>query len=66
MYTIPFYDQMMAIANESNAVDKAPEEPEAPAIAAGVEEKPEAQVAQHAAPQAIADELGIQREQELV
>src|SRR5262249_7892083 len=35
MYTIPFYDQMMEIAENSNAVDKAPEEPEAPAIAAG-------------------------------
>jgi hypothetical protein len=66
MYTIPFYDQMMTIANDSNAVDKAPEEPEAPAVAAGMEEKPETQVAQHAAPEAIADELGIQREQEMV
>jgi hypothetical protein len=66
MYTIPFYDQMMAIANDSNAVDKAPEEPAPPAVAAGMEEKPETQVAQHAAPEAIADELGIQREQELV
>jgi hypothetical protein len=66
MYTIPFYDQMMAIANDSNAVDKAPEEPEAPAVAAGIEEKPETQVAQHPAPEAIADELGIQREQEMV
>ena len=66
MYTVPFYDQMMAIANDSNAVDKAPEEPEAPAVAAGVEQKPETQVAQHAAPEAIADELGIQREEEMV
>ena len=66
MYTIPFYDQMMALANDSNAVDKAPEEPEAPAVAAGLEEKPEVAVAQHPAPAAIADELGIQREQEMV
>jgi hypothetical protein len=66
MYTIPFWDQMMAIADESNAVDKAPEEPEPPAVAAGVEEKPEVQVSQQAAPEAVADELGIQREQEMV
>jgi len=33
---------------------------------AGVQEKPEVQVSQHAAPEAVADELGIQREQEMV
>jgi hypothetical protein len=66
MYTIPFYDQMMTIATNSNAVDQAPEQPEAPAVAAGVEEKPETQVAQHPAPEAIADELGMKREEEMV
>lgn len=66
MYTIPFYDQMMALANDSNAVDQTPEVPETPAVAAGLEEKPGTAVAQHPAPAAIADELGMQREQEMV
>lgn len=64
MYTTPFYEQMWAYAKESNAVDRAPEEPEAPAVAAGIEEKPETEVATHPAPELVADELGMQRQQE--
>jgi hypothetical protein len=66
MYTIPFYNQMWAFAQESNAVDREPQEPEQPQIAAGIEEKPETAVAGAPAPELIADELGMQREQELV
>jgi hypothetical protein len=64
MYTIPFAAQMMAIAAESDAVDKT-EEPEAPAVEARVEEKPqEGGVTAGPAPEQIADEMGIERQQE--
>jgi len=64
MYTIPFAAQMMAIAADSEAVDRT-EEPEAPAVEARVEEKPqEGGVTAGAAPEMIAEELGVQREQE--
>jgi hypothetical protein len=66
MYTTPFYEQMWAYAQESEAVDRAPQEPETPQVAAGVEEKPETAVASAPSPELIADELGMQREQELV
>jgi hypothetical protein len=65
MYTTPFYDQMWTYAQEADAADRAPEEPEAPQIAAGLEEKPETAVEEAPAPELIADELGMQREQEL-
>jgi hypothetical protein len=64
MYTTPFYDEMLAYAHEVDAADRAPEEPEAPQIAAGLEEKPETAVEEAPAPELIADELGMQREQE--
>jgi len=65
MYTIPFAAHMDALADELDEADK-PKEPEAPAVAAQVEDKPlEAGVTAQPAPEMIADELGIQREQEL-
>jgi len=66
MYTTPFYNQMWAYAQESNAVDREPQEPEQPQIAAGIEEKQETAVAGQPAPELIADELGMQREQDMV
>lgn len=65
MYTIPFVDQMMALAD--NEFSTAPtDEPEAPAIEARVEEKPQEAGVSAPAPEMIAAELGVQREQELV
>jgi hypothetical protein len=64
MYTIPFAAQMMALAAQSDAVEPS-EEPEAPAVLARVEERPqEGGVTAQPAPEMIADELGMQREQE--
>ncbi|HSR95701.1 MAG TPA: hypothetical protein VLM79_01470 [Kofleriaceae bacterium] len=66
MYTTPFYDQMWTYAQEADAADRAPQEdPEAPQVAATLEEKPETAVEEAPAPELIADELGMQREQEL-
>lgn len=66
MYTIPFRAQMLQIAAEHDTVDTT-EEPEAPQIAAQVEEKPfEAGVTAQPAPEMIAEEMGIERERELV
>ena len=65
MYTIPFADQMMALAAENSSLDKKTEEPEAPAIEARVEEKPqEGGISTGASPELIADEMGMQREQD--
>jgi hypothetical protein len=65
MYTIPFAAQMLALAAENEALDKT-EEPEAPAVEARVEEKPqEGGVTAGPAPEMIAEELGVQRDQEL-
>lgn len=64
MYTIPFAAQMLALAADSEAADQT-EEPELPAIAARVEDKPqEGGVTAGAAPEMIAEELGVSREQE--
>ena len=64
MYTIPFRSQMLQIAAEHDAVDRT-EEPEAPQIAAQMEEKPlPAGVTAQPAPEMIAEELGVEREQE--
>jgi hypothetical protein len=66
MYSIPFRAQMLQIAAEHDSVDHT-EEPEAPQVAALVEEKPmEAGVTAQPAPEMIADELGVEREQEMV
>jgi len=65
MYTIPFAAQMLALAAESDGVDQSAE-PEAPAVAARVEDKPlEGGVTAGAAPEMIAEELGVSRDQEL-
>lgn len=66
MYTVPFRAQMLALAAEHDAVDTT-SEPAAPEVAAQVEKKPiEAGVTAQPAPEMIADELGVEREQELV
>jgi hypothetical protein len=65
MYSYPFADQMAAIAAEHDSVDHTAE-PEAPAVEARVEEQPKATESTHPAPEMIAEELGVQREQELV
>jgi hypothetical protein len=64
MYTSNFRDDMRALAA---AEDVQPEqaEPEAPVVAAGLEEKPHESVTSQPAPELVADELGLQREQEL-
>lgn len=65
MYTIPFAAQMLAMAAETDAADKKASEPEAPAVEARVEEKPEqGGVTAEPAPEMIADELGVEREEE--
>jgi hypothetical protein len=66
MYTIPFREQMMQLAANED-VKPEQEEVEAPAVAAGIEEQPQhAVTGPQPAPEMIADELGVQREQELV
>jgi hypothetical protein len=65
MYTIPFREQMLALA-ANEEVKPEQDEPEAPAVAAGVEQKPHETATPQPAPELIADELGLQREQELV
>jgi hypothetical protein len=65
MYTIPFAEQMMAMANSEFAVAET-DEPEAPAVEARVEEKPQEAGISAPAPEMIAQEMGVQREQELV
>lgn len=66
MYTIPFASQMeMLAAQDDEAIERA-DEPEPAAVAAQVEEKPvEGGVTAQPAAELIADELGIEREQEL-
>lgn len=66
MYTIPFAAQMEALAEQSDEVPDQAEEAPPPAIAAQVEDKPlEGGVTAQPAPELVADELGIEREQEL-
>jgi hypothetical protein len=66
MYTTPFASHMEMLAEQDDdAIDHA-EEAEAPAVAAQVEDKPlEGGVTAQPAPELIAEELGIEREQEL-
>jgi len=67
MYTIPFRAQMQALANEQDEAATRAQEPPAPEVAAQVEDKPlEAGVTAQPAPEMIADEMGVAREQELV
>ncbi len=62
MYTIPFADQMKQLAAEKDAPVDRPEEPEAPAVAAGVEEKPTQAAAKvEPEPAQLAEELGMQQ-----
>jgi hypothetical protein len=65
MYTIPFVDQMMAIANDAMDAENRSEEPEAPAVAAGMEQQPQVATTSAPAPEMVADELGLLRDQEL-
>jgi hypothetical protein len=66
MYTLPFAAQMLALAAENDSLDQPQtDEAAAPAVEARVEEKPaQAGITAEPAPEMIADELGIQREQE--
>lgn len=64
MYTIPFAKQMLELANEELALEPKTEEPEAPAVEAQVEEQAQEGGVTAPAPELIADELGIQREQQ--
>jgi hypothetical protein len=63
MYTIPFAEQMLALANEEYELNKPTEEPAEPIAEARVEEKPQEQV-EAPAPALVADELGLERNQE--
>ena len=65
MYTIPFAAQMEALADQDNEVPEQAEDAPAPQVAAQVEDRPlEGGVTAQPAPQLVADELGMQREQE--
>jgi hypothetical protein len=65
MYTVPFVAQMEALADQHDDALDATEEPAAPEIAAQVEDKPlEGGVTAQPAPELIAEELGVEREQE--
>lgn len=67
MYSIPFGAQMETLADEYKESLRHPDEPAEPQVAAQVEEKPvDGGVTAQPSPEMIADELGIQREQELV
>lgn len=64
MYTVPFAAQMLALAAENDSLSKT-EEPEAPAVEARVEEKPQqGGVTATPAPEMVAEELGVERQQE--
>lgn len=65
MYTTPFAWQMEDLAEQKDEALAHEEEPEAPAVAAQVEDKPlEGGVTAQPAPELVADELGVEREQE--
>lgn len=66
MYTIPFAAQMLAMAAENEELSKAQSEPEQPAVEARQEELPaQAGVTAEPAPELVADELGMQREEDV-
>jgi hypothetical protein len=65
MYTIPFAAEMLAAAEANEALYNKIEEPEPAMVEARVEEKPEERVAEGPAPDLIAEELGVERQQEL-
>jgi hypothetical protein len=65
LYTVPLADQMKALAEEKDEAQLHPEQPQAPAVAALVEDKPlEGGVTQQPAPELVAEELGVERERE--
>jgi hypothetical protein len=64
MYTIPWADQMLALANENEALDKKASEPEEPAAAAGQDQVETQAATSQPAPEMVADELGVERQQE--
>lgn len=65
MYTIPFVDQMMAMADAEVDLNKPQaEEPAAPAVEARVEEQTAEAGMSGPAPEQIADELGMDRRQQ--
>ena len=67
MYTVPFASNMEMLAEQDDDAIEHAEEAEAPAVAAQVEDKPlEGGITAQPSPELIADELGMQREQELV
>jgi hypothetical protein len=64
MYTVPFAAQMLALAAENDSLNKT-EEPEAPAVEARIEDKPQqGGVTATPAPEMIAEELGVDRQQD--
>ena len=66
MYTVPFAAQMLAMAAENEELAKKAAEPETPAVEARQEELPaQAGVTAEPAPELVADELGMQREDEV-
>jgi len=65
LFTTPVADQMKMLAEQRDEALLHPEQPEAPAVAAQVEEKPlEAGTTQQPAPELVAEELGVERERE--
>jgi hypothetical protein len=66
MYTVPFAAQMLAMAAENEELAKKADEPEAPAVEARQEELPaQAGITAEPAPELVADELGMQRDEEV-
>jgi hypothetical protein len=65
MFTVPFWDQMMEIA-AGESLEQSGNDAPAPAVAAGVEQTSQQSVTSHPAPEAIAAELGVTRDEELV
>lgn len=65
MYTVPFAAQMEALASQMDDGPEQAEDAEAPAVAAQVQDKPlEGGTTSQPAPELIAEELGMEREQE--
>lgn len=65
LFTVPLADQMKALAEQKDEALLHPEQLEAPAVAAQVEDKPlEGGVTQQPAPGLVAEELGLERERE--
>lgn len=63
MYSIPFTEQMLAMVADNAEAAKRAQAPEAPIVEARVEEKPQVAAVEQPAPETIAEELGMPREQ---